>query len=102
MTTTHFIYTLISLLALIGLYVLISSIDARIKRLRSSIEPGSKGPYHLLGQSYPTYEACLAAAKAHPQWETYRMWDKTAHCGCPDMDNASDRIEFEAFVAKSN
>ncbi len=34
----------------------------------------------------------------HPLWAEYRKWDKTIHCGIPDINDDNDRTEFNAFV----
>ena len=63
-----------------------------------SANPNGGTQYRLAGVDYPSSEARQAGAKAHPQWAAYLKWDRTVHCGYPDMDDAGDRMEFEAFV----
>lgn len=33
------------------------------------------------------------------QWNRFKAWNLTKQCGTPDMDDAGDRLRFEAFVA---
>ncbi len=69
--------------------------------LTGSANPNRGTVYELAGVQYASSEARQAGAKAHPQWAAYLKWDRTVHCGYPDMDDAGDRMEFEAFLAGS-
>lgn len=35
----------------------------------------------------------------HPLWSSFVAWDKRRRCGVPDMSDAGDRGEFDAFAA---
>lgn len=107
MTTEHLIYTLVSVLALIGLYEVMLVVDRKIDELITKyldkpqpapVNGTDSGKYYLLDKCYPTSEARQAAAGAHPVWKIYREWDRKTGCGVPDMNDIGDRIEFEAFV----